>query len=148
MSNQRTIERRLQLDNTPEAVMAYIADVRNRPMYIPHLDSVSEIEGDPSAAGTRWKWIFSVLGLSFEGEAHCAESVPGQRDVTVTEGGIRSTWTYDAAPAGDGTDLTVRLEYEVPARALPILPVDSVVESLRNAEADRLVSNLQEILNR
>jgi carbon monoxide dehydrogenase subunit G len=148
VSELRTIERRLHIDNTPDAVMGYVSDVRNRPMYIPHLSEVSEIEGEPTAAGTRWKWTFSALGLDFEGQAHCTESLPGRRYVSVTEGGIQSTWTYDAEPAGEGTDLTVRLEYEVPTIAIPVLPVGSAVEALRNAEADRLVQNLKEILDR
>ena len=148
MSNIRTIERRFHIDNTPEAVMAYIADVRHRPLYIPHLQSVSEIEGEPSAAGTRWKWTFSALGLDFEGTACCAESVPGRRYVTETETGIRSTWSYDAVPAGDGTDLTVRLDYNVPERVIPFLPTENAVEALRNREADRMVQNLKEILDR
>lgn len=148
MSSTRTIERRFHIDNTPDAVMGYIADVRHRPLYVPHLQSVSEIEGDPSAAETRWKWTFSALGFDFEGTARCAESVPGKRYVTETETGIRSTWSYDAEPHGEGTDLTVRLEYEVPERVIPLLPTESVVENLRNTEADKMVQNLKEILDR
>lgn len=148
MNETRTLERRFHIDNTPEAVMAYIADVRHRPMYIPHLNSVSDIQGEPAAAGTTWKWTFSALGLDFEGSARCTESVPGRRYGVETQGGIKSTWTYDAAPSGDGTELTVHLEYEIPERALPVLPVGNAVEAMRNAEADRLVQNLKEILDR
>lgn len=147
MSDTRTLERRFHIENTPEVVMDYISDVRHRPLYVPHLQSVSEIEGDPSAAGTRWKWTFSALGFDFEGTAHCAESIPGRRYVTETDTGIRSTWTYEAEPAGDGTDLTVRLEYQVPERVIPFLPTESVVDSMRNAEADRMVRNLKDILD-
>lgn len=148
MSETRTLDRRFHINNTPEAVIAYIADVRHRPMYIPHLNSVTDIEGDPSAAGTRWKWTFSALGLDFEGTAHCTESDPGHSYAVETEGGIKSNWRYDALPAGNGTDLIVSLEYEVPPGALAVLPVASAVEAMRNAEADRLVKNLKEILDR
>jgi uncharacterized membrane protein len=148
MSETRTLERRFHIDNAPDVVMAYIADVRNRPMYIPHLKSVSDIEGDPSAVGTRWRWTFSALGLDFEGTAQCLESVPGQRYAVRTEGGIESTWRYAAEPAGDGTDLLVTLDYGVPSRALAVLPIGNAVETMRNTEADRLVTNLKDILDR
>jgi len=148
LSDTRFLDRRFHIDNTPDAVIAYISDARHRPLYIPHLTSVTDIEGDPSAEGTRWKWTFSALGLDFEGTAVCTESIPGRSYAVETEGGIKSTWNYEVVSSGNGTELIVSLEYEVPAGALAVLPVASAVETMRNAEADRLVQNLKEILDR
>jgi uncharacterized membrane protein len=144
----RTIHADAHIENTPEAVIAYIADVRNRPLFISMLKSVSDIQGDPAGVGTTWKWTWSALGLEFEGTARSLEHEPGRRYAFQSEGGIESRWTYRAEPEQNGTRLTVDLEYEVPERALPILPTESILNSMRQSEIDRAVQNLKTILDR
>ena len=144
----RTIEVETHIDNTPEAVISYIADVRNRLNYLTMLKSVSDIQGDPSAAGTTWKWEWSVLGLEFEGTGRCLEHEPGRLYRMQSEGDIRSTWTYSAAPDEGGTRLTIALEYEVPKSVIPLLPVGAAAEALRKSEAERVLRKLKEILDR
>jgi carbon monoxide dehydrogenase subunit G len=144
----RTLHADAHIDNSPEAVIEYIADVRNRPLFLPMLKSVSDIQGDPAAAGTTWKWTWAVLGMEFEGRARCLEHEPGHRYSFQSEGGIESRWTYQAEAEGSGAKLTVDLEYTVPERAIPLLPIDSAAEAMRKAEIDRAVQNLKTILDR
>ncbi len=136
------------IENTPEAVMAYIADVRNRPLYLPSLKAVQDIKGDPSAAGTTWRWTWVMLGMEFEGIGRCLERQPGKLYSFKTEGGIDSTWTYRAAPEGKGTNLTIHVEYQVPDRALPRLRSDAHAEATRKAEVDHVIQNLKTILDK
>ena len=49
------------IDNTPEAVLGYVADVRNRTYYLPSLKSLTDVKGDPAGVGTTWRWSFKVL---------------------------------------------------------------------------------------
>jgi hypothetical protein len=63
-------------------------------------------------------------------------------------GGIASTWTYRAEPRGEGTVLTIDVDYEVPARASGKLPTADIAEQMKRAEADRVAKNLQVILAR
>jgi hypothetical protein len=65
-----------------------------------------------------------------------------------SEDGIESRWTYRAEPEGDGTRLTLGLEYQVPERTLSIVPTGAAAEAMRKAEADRAVQNLKIILDR
>jgi carbon monoxide dehydrogenase subunit G len=144
----RSIQVETHIDNTPEAVISYIADVRNRTNYLTMLKSVSDIQGDPSAAGTTWKWEWSAFGLEFHGTGRCLEHEPGRHYRMQSEGDIRSTWTYRAQPEGEGTKLTVDLDYEVPERAIPFLPLDAAGEAVRRAAIDRALQKLKEILDR
>ena len=142
------IETTVSIDNTPEAVMNYVADIRNRPLFLGPLKSVTDIQGEPTAEGTRWKWIWAALGMEFEGSGQCLKHEPGKLYRFRTEGGIASTWTYTAEPAGNGTRLTIAVEYEVPQRAAGRLPTGAVAEKMKKAEADRVAENLQVILSR
>jgi hypothetical protein len=91
MSN--SIETKASTDNTPEAVLDYIADVRNRPYYLPSLKTVTDLKvvGD-HGAGTKWTWTWLSLGMEFIGTAECLKSELGKVYSFRTHGGISSTW--------------------------------------------------------
>ena len=142
----KTFEISQQIDAPPEKVIAYVADPHNRPAFFPHLKSISDVQGDPKSAGASWKWTFSALGLDFEGRGRCLKHEPGKLYSFTTEGGIKSTFTYEATPAGKGTNLKVRLEYEVPERAISVLPVEEIAIKMRQTEAEKALQNLKTIL--
>jgi hypothetical protein len=144
----RTVQLTGHIENTPEAVTAYIADVRNRPLYLPSLKAVSDIQGDPAAAGTTWTWTWVAPGFEFEGIARCLAYEPGRLYSFKSEGGIESTWTYRVKPEGDGTRLDLEVDYTLPERALPRITSESVVAGLEKSEAERAIQNLKTILDR
>ena len=88
--------------NTPEAVIAFVADVRNRPQYFKAV-SISEIKGEPGAVESTWKSeLRRSLGLQFHGTGRCTQHEPGALYAFQTQGGLQSTFTYRAAPEGTG----------------------------------------------
>jgi hypothetical protein len=144
-----SIEVTASIDNTPEAVLSYVADVRNRPYYLPSLKTVTEVKDAPNhGAGTTWKWSWLSLGMEFIGTGECLKYEPGKLYQFRTTGGISSTWTYTATPAGSGTNLHVKVEFEVPESARSRLPLPAVAEKLKKVEAERVVQNLKAILDR
>jgi carbon monoxide dehydrogenase subunit G len=147
MSTQ-SIEASTYIENTPEAVLTYIANVRNRPLYLPSLKSVTDIKENLAGAGTTWKWTWVSLGMEFEGTGRCLQYEPGKLYSFKTEGGIESTWTYHAQPESKGTKLTIRVQYDVPEKARPRLPAEKTGEAMRKAETNQVVQNLKVILDR
>lgn len=145
--SDRNLEVSARINNTPEAVIGYVAEVRNRPLYLKQLKAVSDVQGGPGP-GQTWKWTWAVLGLEFEGTGRCLKYEPGKVYSFRTEGGIASTWTYTARPDGDGTNLTVRVEYEVPDKAKATVPTGSAADSMKKTEAERVMQNLKAILDR
>lgn len=142
----RNVEVTTHINNTPEAVLGYVAEVRNRPLYLPPLKAVADVQGQPGP-GQTWKWTFTALGIDWEGTGRCLEYVPGKRYKFHTEGGIASTWTYAAELDSGGTKLTVRVEYDVPERAKLLLPAEAIFEARKKAEAEKATQNLKAILD-
>jgi carbon monoxide dehydrogenase subunit G len=143
----RTYSTSGHIANTPEAVIAYVADPRHRPLFFPSLKSVSDVKGDPTAVGTTWKWTFSALAVDFQGTGRCTQHQPGKLYAFKTEGGIESTFTYRAEPDGKGTKLTIDLEYKVPDHMLSKLPATAVADAMKKSEAERVMQNLKHILD-
>ena len=148
MTDTRKFQAVMRINNTPEEVIDYVSDVRNRPFFISPLKSVEVLAGDPTGSDAKWHWAWSALGMMFEGTAHCTAKEPGRRYSFETEGGIRSEWTYSAEPKGQETELTVQVQFEMPEGALSTLPTDEVLSRLRQTEVDNSTQNLKIILDR
>ena len=146
--SELSIDISAKIENTPEAVMNYIANVRNRPFYLPSLKGVSDIKEVPAGAGTTWKWTWVSFGMEFQGLGRCMQFEPGKLYSFKTEGGIESTWTYKAAPAGQGTTLSLHVDYAIPDGARSRLPSDKIRETMKKSEAEQAVQNLKVILDR
>lgn len=134
--------------NSPDVVLGYIADVRNRPFFLPSLKAVSDIQGDPSAAGTTWKWKWVTLGMEFEGIGRCVQHEQGRSYSFQTQGGLESKWTYRAEAHEGGTKLSLDLEYQIPDHVLARLPSERILDGLRKTEAGTAIQNLKVILEK
>ena len=141
-----TVQVNVQINKTPEAVISYVADVRNRPLFLPSLKSISDINGDPAAVGTTWRWTWVLLGVEFEGTGRCLEHETGRRYSFTTEGGLSSKFTYQAESAGDGTSLTIDVEFEVPGTLLSRVGIDDLLEGAKKRDVDQVAQNLKVIL--
>ena len=144
MSSQ-SAEAHVQINNSPQAVIEYIANVENRPLYLPSLKSVSNIEGE--SVGSSWTWCWSLLGIDFEGTASCTQHEAGQSYAFKTEGGIESTFTYQAEADGEGTSLSIRVDFDLPESVLSQVGVDGLLASAKQKETDAVVENLKTILD-
>jgi carbon monoxide dehydrogenase subunit G len=142
------VEASTTIANKPEAVMRYIADVRNRPLYLAPLKAVTDIQGDPAGATATWKWVWVALGMEFQGTGKCLKYDPGKLYSFETKGGISSTWTYTVAPEGAGTRLNIRVEYDVPERAKARGSEANAADAMKKGEAERVLQNLKVILDR
>src|SRR5260370_30020680 len=138
-----SIEAKAHIENTPEAVIAYVSDVRNRPLYLPALKAVADIKEGPGGVGTTWKWTWLALGAEWEGVGRSLKCEKGKLYSFKTEGAIESTWTYAAEPEGSGTKLTIRVDYDVPEKAKPLIPAASTVENMKKTETDQGIQNLK-----
>ena len=130
----------------PDKVLGFIADVRNRTRYLPSLKALTDIKGDPAAAGTTWKWRFAVLGREFEGTGRCLKYEAGKLYSFQTQGGLESSWTYRAEPEGGGTKLSVHVEFKIPDNLAGSLPPPQTLEALKKSEGELVINNLKAIL--
>jgi carbon monoxide dehydrogenase subunit G len=133
------------INNTPDTVLGYVADVRNRTFFLPSLKAITNVKGDPASATTSWSWTWVLLGMEFVGTGRSVAYQPGKSYSFKTEGGIESTWSYTVAPEAKGTRLTVQVEYQPPSGVLSRLRGDP--QARHQAEVDQVLQNLKAILD-
>ncbi len=137
-----TIERSFFVRASCEDVFNFLADHANDPKWLPGLTDSRNFTG----AGTdyRWEWTFKMAGVSFDGTGVVLEHDPPRRHVVETHGGIVSTWAWTLEPEGEGTRISLRMEYTVPVAVLGKI-AEALLLKQNEKAADQGVANLQRI---
>ena len=111
--SQNKLQFTTNVNKSPADVIGFVSDVRNRTGYQSSL-TPTDIEGD-AGVGQTWKWRYELLGRELEGTGRGVELEPGSLYAFETEGAVASRFTYRAEAAGDGTQLTVEVEADLPS---------------------------------
>ena len=130
----------------PQKALDYIANVQNHPAFISSLKSIDNLKGDPKQPGAVWNWSYIMGGVQIIGNAQTAEYEEGKRFVYKTTSGLQSTFTYEVAPDGEGTRLSITVEYDAPQSVLAKISDKAVIERLNQNEAEQAGENLKAIL--
>ena len=131
--------------NAPvDKVFEFVTEPTNLPKFWPSLIEVSDVK----RSGDRvegYHWVYKMGGVKFEGDTQLTESLPNERVVAVNTGGIPSEFVWNYAPEGDGTKVTVDVEYKVPGALLGKL-AEPLVIKMNEREAETLLANLKAMI--
>mgnify|MGYP001825925249 FL=1 len=108
-----TIEHSITINAPTEKVFEYIDNPLNDPEWMIGMMEVTEVEGLPGV-GRHFHWTFKMVGIPLKGQSTTIEHVPNRRTVTESQGGVSSTWAADVEPEGNGTKLTMKVDYTIP----------------------------------
>jgi carbon monoxide dehydrogenase subunit G len=113
----------------PDKVFAYVDDPMNLVEWVPGMVEVRNVIG--SGAGQQQEFTHKMAGLLLRGQAVVVEHVPGYRAAHQTIGMIHSIFAYSVEPVGEGSKLSLDVEYNVPIPVLGKLAEHIVIR--RNA---------------
>jgi len=93
-------------------VFAYVDDPMNLPMWLPSIVEVRDVIG--IGAGQQFEWTAKMAGLLLRGQTTVIEHVPDKCGVHQTIGMVHSTFGYSVEPQGEGTALSIEIDYSIP----------------------------------
>jgi len=137
------ITRSIFINAPVERVFKYHTDPNNNTEYWPSMVEVKNIE-DHHTGGKKFDWVYKMAGVRFEGTTTPVEYVPNKRLVVQSTGGIESTFVYDYELEGDGTRLSMEVDYKVPVPVLGKLAESFILKS-NEREADTILANIKDI---
>ncbi|NIM05420.1 MAG: hypothetical protein GTN65_07365, partial [Armatimonadetes bacterium] len=105
---------------------------------------VKDVEELPNG-GAKYNWVYKMAGVRLEGASETTEYAPNERIVVRSKGGIESTLAYDYQREGDGTRLTVSVDYKIPIPLVGKL-AESFILKLNEREAETVLGNLKDRL--
>lgn len=138
------IERSIHINAPVEKVFAYQSDPHNTPEYWPSFIEVKDLEKLPDG-GQKYNWTYKMAGMRLNGSTSTIDFEENKLIKTKSEGGIDSTITYSYEPEGDGTRVSILVEYEIPIPVLGKL-AESFILKTNEREADTVMANLKDIL--
>lgn len=138
-----TIERTFSVKAPPERAFDFLADHANDPQWLPGLVEARNFTGE--GADYRWEMTYKMAGMSFNVSGRILEHDPPRRHVVETRSGMVSAWDWTLEAEGDGTRISLRMEYTVPVAVLGKLAEKLLLRQNEKAADEGLV-NLQRIL--
>src|SRR5579863_3634637 len=111
------VEQSVVIHAPVEKIFGFAADPAHLPEFWPSMIEVKDVQPLPNG-GHRFRWVYQMAGMRFEGTSEDVEYVPNQRIVQKSRGGIESTVTWTFLSETGGTRVTFLAEYSVPVPLL------------------------------
>lgn len=135
------VERSVVIHAPVEKVFGFAAMPSHLPKFWSSMVEVTDVEPLPNG-GHRFRWVYKMAGMRFEGTSEDVEYVPDQRIIQQSRGGIESTVTWTFLSDAGGTRVTFQAGYTVPVPLLGRL-AEVVIVKVNEREAEALLANLQ-----
>ena len=131
------LEKRIVINAPPEKIFEYINAPTNLPEVWPSMIEAKDVQPLDNG-GNRFRWVYKMAGMRFEGTSEDVECVANERVISETKGGIESTIVWTFQPQAGGTEVIFGGEYIVPIPLLGKLAEAFIVRQ-NEQEADLLV---------
>jgi uncharacterized protein YndB with AHSA1/START domain len=136
-----TVKKSITINASPEKVFDYFIVPSNLLEVWPSMIEVKDVQPLPNG-GNKFRWVYKMAGMRFEGISENTEVIPNRRVVSKTEGGIESELTWEFQPDNGGTNLNFRGEYTVPIPLIGKLAEAFIVKQNEN-EAEAILANVK-----
>lgn len=139
-----TVERSVVIHAPVQQVFDYAAVPTHLPEFWPSMIEVKDVQS-LSNGGHRFRWVYQMAGMRFEGTSEDVEYAPNQRLTQKSRGGIESTITWFFLPEDGGARVTFLAEYTVPVPLLGRLAAAAIAK-VNEQETETLLANLKAIV--
>jgi ribosome-associated toxin RatA of RatAB toxin-antitoxin module len=138
----------IHVDASPEVVFDIVADPARGPDWQTLISELGEVSGRPGGVGTSYVGFYRVAGRRLEGRfVVTASERPTLLQVAGTTRGGWVRWTTLLEPVGDGCEVRVTLEYELPGEIIGGL-FGMLTGNRLQSELDRSYERLRTVVER
>jgi len=136
-----TIGNAVTINAPVEKIFNYISIPNNLPEFWPSLMEITDVQSLPKG-GYKARYVYKMVGISFQGTGEYTEIVPNKSLVIVTKGGISSVLTWAFRSQTDRTRVTLTINYEIPVSLLSKL-AEAVVKKMNENELILMLENIR-----
>ncbi len=141
------VERSISINAPVERVFSFIADEPERmPDWWPPMELQERVTPPPTDVGSVSRYVYNMMGVKIKGEHRVEEMSRNRRLVVKTTSGIDSKFDFSFEPEGDGTRLTIKVEYSLPGSVLGQLLNKALIEKQNIRDLEKGLENLKSIL--
>lgn len=143
-----TVREHIDVNAPVEAVFAYMDEPRHQPEITPSLTHSHLLERLPNG-GSRARYTYRILGLSFSGEVRATDYVPNERIVWSMDGDLHGTirWYFQTLN-DERSRFTYAATYALPGPSLLRPLLKPLVRRYNEREVNALLRRLKSHLER
>lgn len=136
-----TLSRTINIDAPVEHVFEYLTHPENFVEIWPSMVEVTNVQRQEDGR-YNFDWVYKMAGVRFAGHSDTTTFEPNKRTVVKNARGIPSTFYWNFDPKADSTELTLKVEYELPQNLLAKL-ARPFLEKLNEHDARNMLDNLK-----
>ncbi len=139
-----TLERSVFINASADAIQAITDDARRLPEWYAGIEKAEPDDVFPEPGG-KVEMVYKAAGVTFNLTQTSVERVPGQGGVNQMEGMVAGTNRMTFAPEGEGTQVTMRFEYEMPGGGVGKVVDRLLVERMNAQNLEKSLENLKSL---
>ena len=132
------------IPTTREQLFDFLTTPGQVRLVLPGLIESTNISELPLKVGSTFDYKYQMYGVIVEGKWEVLQVESPSRYEARTTGGAVSTWKYELKEVGDGTQLSLALEYEIPESLLGKVKV-GLLKTINEKEAQHFFENLRAV---
>jgi len=135
------LQKSIWIEAPAAKIFDYMNDPEKLPEIWPSMLNIRELQRLPNG-GNRFKFSYKMAGILIDAYSEDTEYILNQRTVSKMVGGIEGWTAFAFEPSGQGTQVSVDMEYKVP---LPVIGrlAEAVIIKMNEQEAVTLLANLK-----
>ena len=135
------IKKTITINAPVERVFGFMNTPESLPEIWPSFVEARDVQRLPNG-GAKFRYVYKMAGMRFEGTSEDTEYVPNQRVVNKSKGGVEAKQVYTFQPEAGGTKFTWEIEYTVPIPVLGRL-AEAIIVRMNEGEAELVMANLK-----
>lgn len=141
------VQRRVEIEASPEETMAFLSDARRWPEWYPGLSEIHLTDPFPEKGG---KVSFKVksAGMSMQITETVLDYQPGKLQQFQMEGMLAGHARWEVTPEGDGTALTTTFDYALPGGVFGRLADALIVKRMNAKSLEEALQNCKALVER
>src|SRR5689334_5372087 len=109
------VEQSIEIESPVQAVFGMVADHPERQAeWWPPIELQERVSPPPTEVGSVSRYVYNMMGVKIRGEHEVLEMVRDEYLKVKTISGIDSQFEFMFQPSGNGTYLTIRVNYNLP----------------------------------
>ena len=141
------VEQSIDIQAPVEAVYDMIANQPERMAdWWPPIELQERVTPPPTDLGSVSRYVYNMMGVKIRGEHEVLEMIPNEHLRVKTTSGIDSQFDFHFAPSGNGTNLTIRVDYTLPGSVIGQLLNKIAIERKNEQDLEEGLHNLKQIV--
>jgi carbon monoxide dehydrogenase subunit G len=129
-----------------DKVFDFIATPDKATTFVPGLNRISQVGPAQPEVGRTWEYEFNWFGVVVAGQSACTQCQRPDAYQFQTQTGAKSTWTYRFDALGDGTRLTLSVEFEEPSNLLARYAAQGTLKKMNEDRGREALANIKALL--